>query len=125
MPGDEGQAIAGDAVALGEHRVGDPLGPGGQPTERLGLRGDRLAGTADAGHDAGVLAVDALREVELLEQVRKAVGLQDDADDVRPAALVAADELLGEDVLGRPLDRLQAAELRLGGIELVADAQQL
>ena len=121
------------ALRRAQHGGALPRLPGGE-TLQLALLGAGLpAGVADEVEHAGVRALDALDERQRLEQLREAVGVQDDGDEVRPAAHVALAQQPGELVahLGEPLAqpgdaapgrgfaRLGGGEARLGLVEVL------
>ena len=58
-------------------------------SERALLAAGLAARVADEVEHARVGALDALDERQRLEQLREAVGVQDDGDEVRPTAHVA------------------------------------
>lgn len=105
----------GQRVAAGEHGgalAGLALGQRGQ----LALLGAGFAaGVADEVQHAGVRALDALDERQRLEQLREAVGVQDDGDEVRAAAHVALAQQAGELVADFGQPGAQAGDAAAGG----------
>ena len=71
-----------------------------------------------------LLLLGAVQEVELLEQVVEAVGVQDDGDEVRVVALVARAQLVGEQRLRLVELAAQAREPRPLGVELALGGRQ-
>ena len=104
---DEADLVPGERVALREHLVGDRLLARLERPQPRRLGGDRPARRADPVDDRDRLLANPGRERDSLKQVTEPPRLEHHADDVRPVALVVADQLAGQHRLGAGLERLE------------------
>jgi hypothetical protein len=80
---------AGERVAAGADRRGLAFATDGERRQHVTLAVRVGAGGADEAEDARVRALDAAHEGQRLQQLREAVGVQHDGDEVRPVAHIA------------------------------------